>query len=173
MIKICFLYFIVWWWSQYVIYTKSFNKNDCKKNTHRTVQESQRNNLFAARIFLRFFDKVHFVFLFFYILKQNFYWTKDKIIFFYINRYLSWSKTPSKFIGKYNAADSDTELDEVLTSSSIKTNQRWRIVQWLTYLTTFITLWFKKTIEFFKFKTDRRQHYGAQAYQSYNGIIGI
>ncbi|KAM0725890.1 Klaroid protein [Formica fusca] len=83
-------------------------------------------------------------------------------------RYLSWSKTPSKFTEKYNAADSDTELDEILTSSAVKTNQRWRIVQWFTYLTTFITLWFKKTVEFFKFKTDGRQHYSARAYQSYN-----
>ncbi|GAB1863849.1 Protein unc-84-like protein A [Camponotus japonicus] len=82
-------------------------------------------------------------------------------------RYLSWSNTPSRFIGKYKAADSDTELDETLTSSSVQTNQRWKIVQWLTYFTTFITIWFKKTVEFFKFK--KRQHYyGAQTYRSYN-----
>lgn len=93
-------------------------------------------------------------------------------IIFYINRYLSWSNSPLNFIGKYNAADSDTELEETLTSSSIKTNQRWKIVQWVTYLTTFITIWFKKTVEFFKFKTNRRQYYDAQAYRSYNGITG-
>lgn len=90
-----------------------------------------------------------------------------------MNRYLSWSNTPSRFIGKYNAADSDTELDETITSSLVQTNQRWKIVQWFAYFTSFITVWFKKTVEFFKFKTDKRQHYyGAQTYQSYNGITG-
>jgi len=91
----------------------------------------------------------------------------------YFNRYLSWANTP---IGKYDAsrADSDTELDETFIKSSVKTNQSWRIVQWFTYFTIFIGVCFKKTVEFFKFRTDRkRQYYVAQAYQSSNGIISI
>lgn len=79
-------------------------------------------------------------------------------------------------IGKYDAsrADSDTELDETFVKSSVKINQNWRIVQWFTYFTTFIVACFRKTVEFFKFRTDRkRQYYGAQACRLSNGIIGI
>ncbi|XP_024891572.1 uncharacterized protein LOC112467264 isoform X1 [Temnothorax curvispinosus] len=80
------------------------------------------------------------------------------------SRYLSWA-TPT---GKYNVsqADSDTELDETFVNISVRTNQNWRIVQWFTYFTTFIVAWFRKTVEFFQFRTDReRQYYGAQAYR--------
>ncbi|XP_012235981.1 klaroid protein-like isoform X2 [Linepithema humile] len=87
-------------------------------------------------------------------------------------KYFSWW-TPSRVTEKYaSRADSDTELDETFTASklsSVPTNRRWKIVQWFTYLTTFIAIWFRKTIDFFKFRTDRRrQYYSAQAYQYYN-----
>lgn len=96
---------------------------------------------------------------------------------FYLNRYLSWW-TPSRFAEKYaSRADSDTEFDETFTASklsSVPTNRRWKIVQWFAYLTTFIAIWFRKTVDFFKFRTDgRRQYYSAQAYQYYNGMISI
>ncbi|XP_018357134.1 PREDICTED: uncharacterized protein LOC108757212 isoform X3 [Trachymyrmex septentrionalis] len=80
--------------------------------------------------------------------------------------YLSWVNTP---IGKYDAshADSDTDLDTYV-KSSVKTNQSW-VVQWFTYFTTFIVTCFRKTVEFFKFKTDgKRQYYVSQAYHSSN-----
>ncbi|KYN08260.1 PREDICTED: uncharacterized protein LOC108775547 [Cyphomyrmex costatus] len=83
-------------------------------------------------------------------------------------RYLSWVNTP---IGKYDTshADSDTDLDDTYIKSSVKTNQNWRVVQWFTYFTAFIVTCFRKTVEFFKFKTDRkRQYYVSQAYRSYN-----
>ncbi|KAG5328055.1 SUN1 protein, partial [Acromyrmex charruanus] len=83
-------------------------------------------------------------------------------------RYLSWANTP---IGKYDAshADSDTDLDDTYVKSSVKTNQSWKVVQWFTYFTTFIVTCFRKTVEFFKFKTDRkRQYYVSQAYRLSN-----
>ncbi|XP_018315610.1 uncharacterized protein [Mycetomoellerius zeteki] len=82
--------------------------------------------------------------------------------------YLSWANTP---IGKYDTshADSDTDLDDTYVKSSVKTNQSWRVVQWFTYFTTFIVTCFRKTVEFFKFKTNRkRQYYVSQAYRSSN-----
>ncbi|XP_018364783.1 PREDICTED: uncharacterized protein LOC108762328 isoform X2 [Trachymyrmex cornetzi] len=82
--------------------------------------------------------------------------------------YLSWANTP---IRKYDTShvDSDTDLDDTYVKSSIKTNQSWRVVQWFTYFTTFIVTCFRKTVEFFKFKTDgKRQYYVSQAYRSSN-----
>jgi len=91
----------------------------------------------------------------------------------YFTSYLSWTNTP---IGKYDAshADSDTDLDDTYVKSSVKTNQSWRVVQWFTYFTTFIVTCFRKTVEFFKFKTDeKRQCYVSRAYRSSNGINDI
>ncbi|XP_011707147.1 PREDICTED: uncharacterized protein LOC105462321 [Wasmannia auropunctata] len=68
--------------------------------------------------------------------------------------------------------DSDLELDETFAKSSkmVKTtNQSWRIVRWFAYFTTFIVACFRKTVEFFEFRTDKkRQHYVSQAYRSSN-----
>lgn len=79
-----------------------------------------------------------------------------------------FSKFSSRFCDKFQF-DSDAELDEMdaLASPSIKTKQKWRIVQWFTYLTTFITIWYRKTIDFFKFRTNRRRYYNPQLYPSY------
>ncbi|KAL6264084.1 hypothetical protein P5V15_004163 [Pogonomyrmex californicus] len=85
-------------------------------------------------------------------------------------RYSPWANT-SKLTGKYDATyvDSDAELEETLLSkSSIRINQNWRIVQWFTYFTTFIVTCFRKTIGFFRTSEDRQRHYyHAQTYQSY------
>ncbi|XP_032674723.1 uncharacterized protein LOC116845771 isoform X2 [Odontomachus brunneus] len=86
-------------------------------------------------------------------------------------RYSSWFSTPSKYTDVYNISqyDSDAEFDQITTSSVVKTNQRWKIMQWFTYFTTFIAVWFSKTVEFFKFRTDRRsQYYDAQTYRYFH-----
>ncbi|XP_012538930.1 uncharacterized protein LOC105838147 isoform X2 [Monomorium pharaonis] len=79
------------------------------------------------------------------------------------SRYLSYAPSFA------SRADSDTELDETFAKSAVKTKQSWKIVQWLMYFTNFIVAYFKKTVEFLKFKSDRkRQYYGAQAYRVSN-----
>lgn len=141
------------------------------KKTHVERYTSHKEVIYSEPEYPNFRSRY---FILFYLLKQDLL-HKIKIIQSYFNRYLSWANTP--LIGKYDAsrADSDTELDETFASKlSVKTDQSWRIVQWFTYFTTFIVAWFRKTVGFFKFKTDRkRQYYGAQAYRLSNGIIGI
>ncbi|KAL0133438.1 hypothetical protein PUN28_000879 [Cardiocondyla obscurior] len=77
-------------------------------------------------------------------------------------RIRSWANTPLEEHDAFRA-DSDTELDDVCVRSSIKTNRSWKIVQWFTYFTTFIVACFRKTVEVFKFRTDRKKRcYDAQ-----------
>ncbi|XP_011880580.1 PREDICTED: SUN domain-containing protein 2-like isoform X2 [Vollenhovia emeryi] len=81
-------------------------------------------------------------------------------------RYLSWANTP---IGHAYTADSDTELDENFVKSSTKINKTWRIVRWFMYFTTFVVACFRKTVDFFKFRTDReRRYYGTQVHRLSN-----
>ncbi|XP_014472297.1 PREDICTED: uncharacterized protein LOC106743199 [Dinoponera quadriceps] len=86
-------------------------------------------------------------------------------------RYTSWFSTPSRYTDVHNVSqyDSDAEFDKIMTSSVVKANQRWKIVQWFTYFVTFVVVWFMKTTEFFKFRTDRRsQYYDAQTYRYFH-----
>ncbi|XP_076173531.1 uncharacterized protein LOC143149771 isoform X3 [Ptiloglossa arizonensis] len=77
-------------------------------------------------------------------------------------RQLLRSAASAKCIGSrkhdVTSMDSDTELEDAVSVSS-KPNERRRITQYFTSLTTTIVLWFSKLLEFLKIKTVRRREY--------------
>ncbi|KAG7199545.1 hypothetical protein KM043_014156 [Ampulex compressa] len=89
-------------------------------------------------------------------------------------RCFSWS-TPSQFTDsrKFSSTpqvDSDTELDDAVTVSTKRYNQRWKVTQWVTSLTTIITVSFIKMLEFAKLRTPkRREYHTTYEYQRYYG----
>ncbi|XP_011352313.1 uncharacterized protein LOC105288045 isoform X2 [Ooceraea biroi] len=79
-----------------------------------------------------------------------------------------YSGGPVTYAERYGLSqhESDNELNETFETLQLKTNQRWRIVQWFTYFVHFIVFLvvapFKKIVEFFKLRkqtTERRMEY--------------
>ncbi|KAF7407274.1 hypothetical protein HZH66_001811 [Vespula vulgaris] len=73
-------------------------------------------------------------------------------------RYPLWGKTSVDYDDTHKY-DSDTELNEIMPSTSIKNTQRWKVTQQFLRFNTLIVAWFLKSLEFLKLRTSRKREY--------------
>ncbi|XP_043496767.1 uncharacterized protein LOC122520650 [Polistes fuscatus] len=73
-------------------------------------------------------------------------------------RYPSWTK-PSVDYNDTHRYDSDTELDEIMPSTSLPNTQRWKITQTFLKIKILLVAWFLKSLEFLKIRTSRKREY--------------
>lgn len=86
-------------------------------------------------------------------------------------RYPLWGKTSIDYDDTHKY-DSDTELNEIMPSTSIENTQRWKVTQQFFKFNTVIVAWFLKSLEFLKLRTSRkREYYTHHERIRYNGIV--
>ncbi|XP_046838069.1 uncharacterized protein LOC124432828 isoform X1 [Vespa crabro] len=73
-------------------------------------------------------------------------------------RYPLWGKTSIDYDDTHKY-DSDTELNEIMPSTSIENTQRWKVTQQFLRFNTIIVAWFLKSLEFLKLRTSRKREY--------------
>lgn len=73
-------------------------------------------------------------------------------------RFSSFDKTPIDTTDSYRY-DSDMELDEAITTTSVKNTQKWMVTQQFQRFSTVIVAWFLKLLEFLKLRTSRKREY--------------
>ncbi|XP_014603223.1 PREDICTED: uncharacterized protein LOC106786398 isoform X2 [Polistes canadensis] len=73
-------------------------------------------------------------------------------------RYPSWTKSSVDYNDTHRY-DSDTELDEIMSSTSLPNTQRWKITQTFLRFKILLVAWFLKSLEFLKLRTSRKREY--------------
>ncbi|XP_015174782.1 PREDICTED: uncharacterized protein LOC107065525 isoform X2 [Polistes dominula] len=73
-------------------------------------------------------------------------------------RYPSWTKPSIDYNDTYRY-DSNTELNEIMPSTSLQNTQRWKITQIFLKFKILLVAWFLKSLEFLKIRTSRKREY--------------